>query len=188
MHGTWNFLVSVAFPEQLRGWWGRSHCLLLLLQMGSPVKSVSGNWSLQTDSKNPRCMVERGRHPVGCIQVHVSQSVCAHRPCMVIDILIRAYLCFCFKIVTYLHQVCLNCCCDRKCFFVDNYFTFSILLSGFLTTYGISVFHLFTPCSCQACLLLKISKPLFFFCIHRFAASWTQHSQNKSNPFKIPCN
>lgn len=188
MHGTWNFLVSVAFPEQLRGLWGRSHCLLLLLQMGSPVKSVSGNWSLQTDSKNPRCMVERGRHPVGCIQVHVSQSVCAHRPCMVIDILIRAYLCFCFKIVTYLHQVCLNCCCDRKCFFVDNYFTFSILLSGFLTTYGISVFHLFTPCSCQACLLLKISKPLFFFCIHRFAASWTQHSQNKSNPFKIPCN
>lgn len=140
--------------------------------MGSPVKFVSGNWSLQTDSKNPRCMdggreTSRGLHSGPCQSV----SVCAHRPCMVIDILIRAYLCFCFKIVTYLHQVRLNCCCDRKCFFVDNYFTFSILLSGFLTTYGVSVFHLFTPCFCQACLLLKISKPLFFFCIHRFAAS-----------------
>lgn len=95
--------------------------------------------------------------------VSVSQSVCAYRLSIVIDILIRAYLCFCFKIVTYLHQLRLNCCCDRKCFFVDNYFTFSILLSGFLTTYGVSVFHLFTPCSCQACLLLKISKQFFSF-------------------------
>lgn len=177
MHGTWNFLFSVMFPEQLRGWWRRSHCLLLLLLMGDP-----GNWSLQTYSKNPR-WIEGGSHPMGCIQVHISQSVCAYRLCMVIDILIRAYLCFCSKIVTYLHQLRLNCCCDRKCFFIDNYFTFSILLSGFLTTYGVSVFHLFTPCSCQVCLLWKISKQFFFFCIYRFAASWTQHSQNKSNPF-----
>lgn len=93
----------------------------------------------------------------------VSQPVCAYRLCMVIDILIRAYLWFCFKIVTYLHQLCLNCCCDRKCFFVENYFTFSILLSGFLTTYGVSVFHLFTHCYCQACLLLKISNNVFSF-------------------------
>lgn len=104
----------------------------------------------------------------------LGQPACEYRPCVVIGIVIRTYLCFYLKIVTYLHPVQLNCCCDRKCFyiffFIDNYFTFSILLSGFVTTYYISVFHLFTPCSCQVLLQYEISKQ-FFLCIYRFAAS-----------------
>lgn len=114
-----------------------------------PVKFVNGNWILQTGSKNPLLNAEEGTHPMAHVRARGSQWVRSDLAWLLVFLsgLISVFIWKLLHIYTRFGWIT---AVTESAFSVDNYFTFSILLSGFLTTCCVSVFHLFTPCSCQA--------------------------------------